>query len=508
MRDAQTRNTQELKKVQRQLAGVTGAKDDEIERLETRVATLEVTVKSRNAEARSLQGQCEELRQEVERIEGRRRKAEEALAAAKRRIVRLEEDVKHAQESAREAIGRSQERERAALDGMRDELGEEGLLEAALERSRDQCEELRRRLQEAERTANRAPSSQLEMECSAMRSQVVTLERDLVDSKSTVNRLRKEEVERISQLQRDVEAGGSASGGGIAKDLDKLLEVRLRASELEGELQDAREECRRLQGEMDDMRREAEEAVVAGQQLKSNGQKRLEEAVAAEREEAVRVKGEMEIVIGQLFEARGKLLEMESLRAKAERGQEALESERSRRIDELKAAEEEAGQRKKDWEEVQAELEGRCMEWRRRCEEGEWGKVQKLEAEADELRLAAIEEMENLQARIDELEEEVRAQAKEAVQAAEESKYEAGEREREASRAAAAAKTQIEAAQGKLRERDGTIRGLQTQIATYEQAQNESFEEVQLLREQVCPRPRAWAVYPGRCQDWIRRKQT
>lgn len=44
------KHTQELKRVQRQLAGVTGAKDDEIERLETRVATLEVTIKSRNAE--------------------------------------------------------------------------------------------------------------------------------------------------------------------------------------------------------------------------------------------------------------------------------------------------------------------------------------------------------------------------------------------------------------------------------------------------------------------------
>ena len=38
----QTKMTQDLKKVQRQLAGVTGSKDDEIERLETRVATLEV----------------------------------------------------------------------------------------------------------------------------------------------------------------------------------------------------------------------------------------------------------------------------------------------------------------------------------------------------------------------------------------------------------------------------------------------------------------------------------
>ena len=45
----------ELKRLQRQLAGVTGAKDAEIERLETRVATLEVTLRSRNAEAAALQ---------------------------------------------------------------------------------------------------------------------------------------------------------------------------------------------------------------------------------------------------------------------------------------------------------------------------------------------------------------------------------------------------------------------------------------------------------------------
>ena len=47
------KHSQELKRVQRQLAGVTGSKDDEIERLETRVATLEVTIKSRNAEVRT-----------------------------------------------------------------------------------------------------------------------------------------------------------------------------------------------------------------------------------------------------------------------------------------------------------------------------------------------------------------------------------------------------------------------------------------------------------------------
>jgi hypothetical protein len=40
-KDAQIKMSQDLKKVQRQLAGVTGQKDDEIERLETRVSTCE-----------------------------------------------------------------------------------------------------------------------------------------------------------------------------------------------------------------------------------------------------------------------------------------------------------------------------------------------------------------------------------------------------------------------------------------------------------------------------------
>lgn len=56
----------ELKRLQRQLAGVTGAKDAEIERLETRVATLEVTLRSRNAEAAALQVQCEQAGEQAE----------------------------------------------------------------------------------------------------------------------------------------------------------------------------------------------------------------------------------------------------------------------------------------------------------------------------------------------------------------------------------------------------------------------------------------------------------
>jgi len=58
-RAAQEALQAEVKKIQRHLAGVTGIKDSEIERLATRVSTLEMTLKTRNGESVSLQLEVE-----------------------------------------------------------------------------------------------------------------------------------------------------------------------------------------------------------------------------------------------------------------------------------------------------------------------------------------------------------------------------------------------------------------------------------------------------------------
>jgi chromosome segregation ATPase len=442
---------------------------------------------------RALQSQGEEVQAELEKTQEKRREAEDGLAAAKRKITRLEEDVKYAQENAKEAVMLSADRERQVLEGMRGELGEEGMLEAALERAREECDDLRKRVKEAEEAADRAPSSRLEMECSAMKSQIAALEKDLVESKGLVNRLRREERERIEEMQRQVEAGGGGggSGGGVARELDSMLQLRLEVSELRGKLQDSEDEVTRLGEELDGLRREADEAVVSGQKIRSEAAVRVEESVNAERAETQRVKGELELVLKQLVDARSKLTEMEGWKGKAERAQEALEAERVKRLEDVKEAEEEAALRQKEWREAMSEVEARSHEWRRNAEEGDWGRVKQLEAEAEELRLAAIEEMENLQARIDELEEDAKERAKEAEERESDLKLQMTMVSKDAAKAAGASRASLETAQGKLKERDGTIRGLQTQIATYEQAQQESFEEVQQLRQQVmrlaCP---------------------
>jgi hypothetical protein len=76
----------QLKKLERQLAGVTGAKDAEIDRLQTRVATLEVTLRSRNAESAALQVQAE---QAVEQVELMRQRLLAAQVASARHAPRL-----------------------------------------------------------------------------------------------------------------------------------------------------------------------------------------------------------------------------------------------------------------------------------------------------------------------------------------------------------------------------------------------------------------------------------
>ena len=104
-------------------------------------------MKSRNCEARTLQGQLEDLTRELEACEKKRKAVEDDLSQSKWRLNRLEEELKHAKEAAKEAVQISAERERAVFEGMRGELGEEGMLEAALARAREETTALKMKLQ-------------------------------------------------------------------------------------------------------------------------------------------------------------------------------------------------------------------------------------------------------------------------------------------------------------------------------------------------------------------------
>ena len=128
-REAQDAQQQELKKLQRHLAGVTGVKEAEVERMSTRIATLEMTIKTRNAESVAMQLEIERLNQQTEQERQRREAMEQDYQHAMKRLAKSDEAIARAEARAREAVERGQEREREIIRSMQDEIKEDGLLE-------------------------------------------------------------------------------------------------------------------------------------------------------------------------------------------------------------------------------------------------------------------------------------------------------------------------------------------------------------------------------------------
>jgi predicted nucleic acid-binding Zn-ribbon protein len=302
----------------------------------------------------------------------------------------------------------------------------------------------------------------MEAEVEALRGQVAALEQDLHTARTQLHTLRETETSRSDKMR----ALMGEAGGALAKDLEELLSLKLGKSQMEAELQEAKDETSSVRAALEAANSIHQEHVATLHTAQANKEATLQTQAQSLHAEADEVRRELEDKSQLLSQALDRAADAEhqlhGLRTRIAQLEGELTKEQQKRRQELDALLADMGQAQREAEEKEKELTSELAHWKKTAEEGDYGTVNRLQEHLEQLRETAEEEVAGLSIKVQSLERERR----EAVATLE---SELASQKSAMTGAATKNQTQLQAAEQRTKEKDLSLRRLQKQVPTTDQ---------------------------------------